>query len=506
MANRLFTWHKRKPLVLGSILVVAILVALAGYIWATTSGVASQPSPEYPAWESPKLFSFPGDWNAVKAVTIRTIYPAQASWQWVTSPEHPGSASVKAGTACAACHGNPVIGESTVAGWSGPPADHRQSLGCQSCHGVLQQRVERLGQKLVTDPDLELDPIEGKRPYLDVEVKAAYDSEYLYLRFAWESKRPGIAHDLWRWDGQKWVVWGGPKPDATKEGRTPSYEDRLAVLAASSDLPAGDGSKASYAQVGCWLTCHSSMRKMPKEPTAAQVKADPYLGDAGLKKTEVQKYLLITRTAVDEAGGWNKVKSKAEIQRLFQNKQFLDMLMWRGARSGPVGYADDFYILEYRNSDKGKSMYADNVLKDGRPTYMYDQAKVGFQAIPEGRFEELLTKSPLIEGVTTAPFDPSAQFQVGDIIARRLLRTPDGSRGDILANSRWEKGKWVLEMRRKLNTGNPDDIAFEPGRVYTIGIAIFEDMVSNRRHHVSFPVSFGLGVVADVTAVPIAGR
>lgn len=226
----------------------------------------------------------------------------------------------------------------------------------------------------------------------------------------------------------------------------------------------------------------------------------------GLQASGAPVYSLGVPTPLYLAGGWNKGKSKEEIQRLFQDKQFLDLLMWRGARSGPIGYADDFYVLEYRNSDKGKSMFSENVLKEGKPTYMYDKTKVGFQAISEGRLEELLTKSPLIEGVTTAPFDPSVQFQVGDIISRRVLRTPDGSRGDILANSRWENGKWVLEMRRKLNTGNPDDVAFEPGRAYTIGVAVFEDMVSNRRHHVSFPVTLGIGVDADIVAIPIEAQ
>lgn len=494
----------KRLLLVWSSVVLGVLVSVGVYLGARGTQASKPPAPEYPAWESKRLFTFPGDWTRAPETVVRAIYPAQASWEWVTSPAHPGGASVNAGTPCAACHGNPVVGAPSVAGWAGPPADHKRGFGCQACHGVLQQRVEGLGEGLVGPGPLENDPIEGKRPYVDVKVRAAYDREYLYLRFEWASARPGILHDLWRWDGQKWVAWGGPKPDAPKAGQTPSYEDRLTVIAAEADIPAQDGAKVGYSQAGCWITCHSSMRMMPKEPTTEQVRADPFLGDKGLKKTEVQKYLLITRREVDEAGGWNKGKSAAEIQRLLQDKQFLDMLMWRAARSGPIGYADDFYVLEYRNADKGKSMFTENALKDGRPSFIYNEAKVGFKAIPEGRLEELLGKSPLIEQETASPFDPSASFQVGDIVSRRLLRTPDGSRADILANSRWADGKWILEMRRKLNTGNPDDVVFEPGRVYTIGIAVFEDMVSNRRHHVSFPVTLGIGVPANIVAVPIA--
>lgn len=488
--------------------VLAIFVlSLAGFVGVGSLAAApGTPAQAYLPWESPRLFAFPGDWMAASAVTVRTVYPAQASWQWVTSTEHLGSASVQAGTACAACHGNPAVGASTVGGWAGPPADHQQSVGCQACHGVVQQRVESLGEKLVADPWLEDDPIEGKRPYVHVKVQAAYDSEYLYLRFEWESERPGISHDLLRWNGEKWETWGGPKPDAPKEGVMPSYEDRLTINVADRDLRAYDGAQVGWGQAGCWITCHSSMRAMSNEPSSAELRADPRVGSTGLKWSDIRKYLLTTRTGLDDAGGWNKLKPVEEIASLLNEGAFVDMLMWRAARAGPAGYADDSYVLEYRNADKGKSMFAENALKEGMPTYMYDEAKVGFRAIPEDRFEELLPLFPLIEGKTAVPFDRTAQFQVGDIISRQLVRTPDGSRGEILANSRWENGRWVLEMRRSLNTGNPDDVAFEPGSVYAIGIAIFDDMVSNRRHQVSFPVTLGLGVPADIVAVPVGDR
>jgi hypothetical protein len=78
---------------------------------------------------------------------------------------------------------------------------------------------------------------------------------------------------------------------------------------------------------------------------------------------------------------------------------------------------------------------------------------------------------------------------------------PQGSTADILVNSSWQNGKWVLELRRKLDTGNPDDKAFEVGKVYYISLAVFDDMVSNRRHHVSFPLTLGIGVDADIKAL-----
>lgn len=475
----------------------AALVA-AGLSLSSASNVAGPQEQAYPAWESPRMFSFPGDWGKIEPVTVRTIYPAQSSWEWLASTEHPGSASMLAGTSCASCHGNPIVGASTVAGWAGPPADHRQSLGCQACHGQIEQQIGQFGERLTTDPNLESDPIAGKRPYMDVQVKASFDAEHLYLRLEWESSRPGILHDLLRWDGQKWANAGGPRPDAEKAGRKPSYEDRLTINVADADIPAYDGARTDYARAGCWITCHNSMIAMPAEPKPAAVKADPYLGDQGLKVTEVQKYLLISRSKVDAAGGWNAVKSKPEIQRLLETGQFLDMWMWRGARSGPIGYADDFYVLEYRLRDKGTAPF-----RTQTGDTMYDEQKMGYRAIPEARLEQELLRSPLIEGVNAARITPDARFNVGDVVPQRVLRKPDGSAADIVTNSRWENGRWTLEMRRKLNTGNVDDKALEQGGSYILGFAVFEDMVANRRHHVSFPVTLGLNTPADIVARPV---
>lgn len=419
------------------------------------------------SYKSTELFTFPGDWAEVPATRVTLFYPAQASWQFLSSPEHPGSNGLLAGTGCTTCH----RGQETT-----------------------------LGERLVAHPSLEPDPIEGKKPAIDVDMKAAYDSDYLYMRFEWDAEWPGIMHDLLRWDGSNWVRWGGPKPDAPKAGINASYEDRLTVILSDRDIPAFDGANISFAGAGCFITCHNSMRAMPREPTADEVRANPYLGDAGLGQSDVRKYLLITRTELNEAGGWDKVKTGDEVGELLTEGNFLDMWMWRGARSGPIGYADDNYVLEYRLSDEGTGSF----LTQNEPEWMYDQAKVGFNAIPEAKFEELgefLELPPLIREVNAVPFDPDVSFNVGDLLPRRILREPSGSVADILANSKWEDGRWVLEMRRNLNTGNPDDKVVETGKVYDIGLAIFDDKVSNRRHYVSFPLTLGIGVDADVRAV-----
>jgi hypothetical protein len=92
---------------------------------------------------------------------------------------------------------------------------------------------------------------------------------------------------------------------------------------------------------------------------------------------------------------------------------------------------------------------------------------------------------------------------VGDLLPQYLLREPEGSAADIQAFGRYADGYWIVELRRKLNTGQPDDKALRLGTTYPIGFAIFDDTVSNRRHYVTLPLTLGLGTKGDVTAAKV---
>ena len=67
----------------------------------------------------------------------------------------------------------------------------------------------------------------------------------------------------------------------------------------------------------------------------------------------------------------------------------------------------------------------------------------------------------------------------------------------------WKDGTYTVVWRRKLNTGHSDDKLLKVGGRYTIGIAVHDDNVTTRFHHVSFPLSLGIGVDADVRATTL---
>jgi hypothetical protein len=54
-----------------------------------------------------------------------------------------------------------------------------------------------------------------------------------------------------------------------------------------------------------------------------------------------------------------------------------------------------------------------------------------------------------------------------------VLRNTSGSITDVKAKGVWKDGKWHLEIKRLLNTGNDDDLVFERGISVKAGIGIF---------------------------------
>jgi hypothetical protein len=113
----------------------------------------------------------------------------------------------------------------------------------------------------------------------------------------------------------------------------------------------------------------------------------------------------------------------------------------------------------------------------------------------------------IIKETNAVPFDPNAGWKEGDILPGRLISRTDakGSAADNDASyGAWKDGTYTLVWRRKLDTGYPgDDKIMKVGGKYTIGFAIHDDNVTTRFHHVSFPLTLGIGVDADIKAVTL---
>ena len=458
-----------------------VVVMLASFTFIGVNLIFSSghggPAQKYSSIDFTTDFVFPGEWGDVPTTEVTPFYPGQTNWQWLESEAHPGASGLEMGT------------------------------GCRSCH---EGQEEAWGESLVKGNEMEPTPIEGKAGAKDLKLQAAYDEQYFYLRAEWESERPGITHGTYRYDESKgeWIRASKNKPYPLGKNEFYSYEDRLALILDDQNIAAYAGAQVGVKEVGCWMTCHSSMREMPERPSAEEVKAHPYLGEENLGGSDIRKYLLKTRYELDEAGGWDKVDSE-QVEKMFEEGKFLELIQFRGARSAPMQSASSDYVLESRFSGvSGVNSWVNQSPPYGENDLMYDREKTGFDFFPEEKFKAgEIDQYPLYsEGPRQnwAHYDPEAEVRDGDMLPRRIMREATESRGAVEAYSKWEDGKWTVTLVRELDTGYPDDKVLTEGNVYNVGFGLFDDHVGSRFHYVTFPLTMGLGdVEADIQAVRI---
>lgn len=237
------------------------------------------------------------DWNSIAPKTVTLFYPGQASYEWVQGREHGGArAFTRGGDRCSECHA---------------------------------KEVKDIGSKIVSGQKLEPTPIKGKRPFVDVAVQAALDSEKLYLRFQWQN----TTH--------------APVPFVDGGKMDPDNQVKLAVMIAGKDVERGE-------QAGCWVTCHHDSRYMPDAPKPESLKASPFAESMDLKEG-LTKYLAESRTAIElrgedgkPRGGGLNLKPKDAIAELAKNGTVMDLLRFRSKAGGENGH-----VLEQRVSIGG---------------------------------------------------------------------------------------------------------------------------------------------------------
>ncbi|MBE0507303.1 MAG: hypothetical protein IBX50_11405 [Marinospirillum sp.] len=335
-----------------------------------------------------------------------------------------------------------------------------------------------------------------KNLLVPLQVRTSYNNERIFFQYRWPAEKPSYFHDVYRYEKGEWKRYGNAVPGSQPQGL---HEDRVAMLV-------DDGSVPEFARYGGYITVGSGLVDTTHQASGDDVENHPYLGKQRGQE-EVTKYLPQTR----HSGDWADTQSGERIQQMRKAGYFLDLWHWRSARSNPLGFADDQVVYDARSGDQGRSAWFTNWDREKKqPRVMFNPEVAGHAAlkwddIQAGRIDP--DSIYYLHETTMQPFDPDHAWQEGDVLPRRALRTPAGSRSDIAADGRWSNGYWQVTLSRLMDTGAPlDDKIFMDGGEYAVGFAIHRNATGGRWHYVSLPVKLGLGRDSDLVAQSFVGE
>jgi ethylbenzene dehydrogenase len=317
-----------------------------------------------------------------------------------------------------------------------------------------------------------------------LQIKASYDGEKIYFRYRWPVDRPSIFHDVLVYRDGEWVREKGGDIGPAKNFLT---EDRVAMMI-------DDGSVPLFSRYGGYITIGDRLSTFTGAP------------ETGGERT---KYLPDTRT---DPGNFDTVKPESDLATLREAGYFIDLWQWRSSRSNPIALGDDGLVAEERSGDAGRGPYSTNFNKEtGQPRFMFNPTVAGTYAL---NFDDVVAGNYNFDDIyylssaTALPFDPDVAWKNGDTIPRRMLRTEQGSRGDVVlpSSARWENGFWDVTLVRQMDTGNPlDDKIFKDKGSYDIALAVFRNASTMRWHYISLPMSVGLETDATLVAERFEG-
>lgn len=227
------------------------------------------------------------DWSTVKGRDIALMFPGQSSWEWILTPSgHDGAQKFRSGKNCRGCH---------------------------------QGEQKDIGEATLSGKNPKGQPVEGMKPVVMLNVKAAHDAERLYVRLEWNDT-PGPA---------------GPKQDPKTEAAASIFWD--------------DGHVFAFDRGGCWSACHNDLVGMPD--------AKPGM--------DLTMYLPASRTKITMSGGGENYKSPDQLAKLMGEGHFLEY--WharlnRGQAPVPV----DGYVLDKRHENTTPMIQAKGGFSNGK--------------------------------------------------------------------------------------------------------------------------------------------
>ncbi len=310
-----------------------------------------------------------------------------------------------------------------------------------------------------------------------VTLKAAYTSNKIYFLAQWPDPTASFTRgNSWFWDD---TISGANKWN--RQHHTAQSEDRIAFF-----FPIGNITGSPQSTGGCMTKCHAYY------PTDT----DPHVSSHGI----VDDAWLVS----GRADMWHTKSARCgALLSASGTGLTIDPATFEvtAGSFSMLGYADDKYVDVWaddatngedggRYGDAGTSTYSHNRISDkSRPKYMetapVDYADAMFLTQAEIDAGEVVGDATAGVSDSLAAIYWPAYTALRAVVPERILRQPDGSRGDIKSGATWTNGTWVTELERLLDTGHDDDVRFNPANEYLFNVAAFENSRHGFEHRTS---------------------
>jgi hypothetical protein len=321
--------------------------------------------------------------------------------------------------------------------------------------------VTNAGDRIITlngssNGDTSLEPTDLFDPYTGegykYSLRGGHDGEYLYLLFEWDDETDSRDRQSWYFDGvaSKWKQenkYANHKNDKF-------YEDKFGMM-----FPIGN--PEGFAGGTCTVTCHGGLTdpQSGEKVTRHYMKNENELADFWHWKRDRHA---LAEACDDGFVQWEEDEGKASangrkndegISPYSTSMKFTDETTELSGPKYVIPTRENYYWITQEEIDNGTAKAVTAIATNGVLTY---------------------------DGGTVDPNgDPSYSQGFGSKRMPSVIINPGGQgndrRSEVQIKSRHTGSGWLLEIRRKLVTGDPTDAEFIVGESMSFGLAIFNN-------------------------------
>jgi hypothetical protein len=305
----------------------------------------------------------------------------------------------------------------------------------------------------------------------DVTMKALRTDKEIFFLATWADETNDNVDSAWSFNGTEWI-----------EG---VHDDSFAVFWNINDSVSG------FNQKGCQVVCHG-------EKSAGAIQTGPV--GHGLENAGTLRMSITGPSSKTQL--WPGRKQKGDIWDLS-----LGISNTRGSVNDYVFAIDPKYakfwktltpvISRQHDAFKTPAPWKQNYVIDEqtgkkKPAFMYKDG-LNMENTPYPTYDQVV------------PITDYSVFKEGDRLPYMLFNPgPElwgGSKADVSGRGVWKEGHWVVEIKRKLDTGHNDDIQFkvpkQGSNYYVFALALFNRIVIG--HTPSQPVSLAVSAAGSIS-------